>query len=356
MDNKEIGLYLKGLRTAKGLSQVDIAKVCSVSHQAVSKWEKGESLPDLSSLQMLGSFYKITIDEILVAETNEDKNVLKSNNKNKEIIKMTMSFLILLVLLLPFSRNGNFELLNGYQLIFKGSFGFETLSAVVLLMFLLFQIVFSVFTIMRVISFSKGNIYLNRVLTILVTVLVLYDFVQNIIFPAPMVIFTIYLISIYIISTRVLVMKNEELGVAKKETRFEPHVYLIFFFIVMSALPVYFYFFNDWIISVYNNDLYYIVALHIVSMIALIIGFELRDTHKRLCRNLRFVTVYSIRLLYLIIFYMSYTESRFFEFSNDRYDGIVIVMFYIGFDLMMSSLYRQSINLKGKTKPLFKSE
>ena len=71
MDNIEIGLYLKGLRMTKGLSQGKVASICSVSHQAVSKWEKGESLPDLSSLQLLGSFYGITIDEILSAQSNE---------------------------------------------------------------------------------------------------------------------------------------------------------------------------------------------------------------------------------------------------------------------------------------------
>ena len=357
MDNKEIGIYLKGLRNLKGLSQGEVASICSVSHQAVSKWEKGESLPDLSSLQLLGSFYEITIDEILAAQSNEveDEKLLKRSNRNKEIIKITMSILMGLVLFLPFLDNDLLGSENGYQLIFKGVFGFEVTTSVILFTYLLFQIVFSIFTITKVISFSKGNIYLNRVITILVLVLVLFCLALQILLPSPLIIFIIYLISMYIISTRILMNVDSKLALAKRESRYEPYVYIIFYFLVMSVLPVYT-FFNNWFIDVSNIEIYFIAVFYIVSIVTLVIGFELRNSNKRVSKVMKLANVYSFRLLYLFVFFLAFTESHMFELTKDRYDGIVLVILYVGFDLLISSLYKQSVNLKGKTKPFFKND
>lgn len=356
MDNKEIGIFLKGLRNAKGLSQGKVASICSVSHQAVSKWEKGESLPDLSSLQLLGSFYDISIDEILAAESNivEEEKLLKRSNMNKEIIKITMSLLMGLVLFLPFLDNGTLGSDNGYELIFKGVFGFEVTISVILFTYLLFQIVFSIFTITKVISFSKGNIYLNRVITVLVLVLVLFCLTLNILLPPPMIIFIMYLISMFTISNRILSNVDSKLLLAKKESRFEPYVYMIFYFLVMSVLPVYT-FFNNWFIEVHQYQINFVILLYVVSFIALVVGFELRKSNIRVSKIMKLVIVYSIRVLYLYVFFLAFYESHMFELTNDRYDGIVLVILFTGYDLLINSLYQQSINLKGKTKPFFKN-
>lgn len=357
MDNIEIGLYLKGLRMTKGLSQGKVASICSVSHQAVSKWEKGESLPDLSSLQLLGSFYGITIDEILSAQSNEieEEKLLKRNNRNKEIIKITMSILMGLVLFLPFLDNEVSGPESGYYLIFRGVFGFEVTTLVILFTYLLFQIVFSIFTITKVISFSKGNIYLNRVITVLVLVLVLFCLTLNILLPSPLIVYIMYLISMYIISTRILLNVDSKLKLAKKESRYEPYVYIIMYFLVMSVLPIYT-FFNNWFIDVSNIAIYFIAVCYTVSAITLIIGFELRKSNRRVSEIMKLVNVYSLRVLYLFVFYLAFFESHMFELTKDRYDGIVLVILFIGFDLLISSLYKQSVNLKGKTKPFFTNE
>lgn len=356
MDNKEIGIYLKGLRNLRGLSQGEVASICSVSHQAVSKWEKGESLPDLSSLQLLGSFYEITIDEILSAQSNEvkEEKLLKRNNRNKEIIKITMSILMGLVLFLPFLDNGVLGFENGYQLIFKGVFGFEVTTSVILFTYLLFQIVFSIFTITKVISFSKGNIYLNRVITVLVLVLVVFCLTLQILLPSPLIIFVMYLISMYIISTRILSNVDSKLALAKRESRYEPYVYIIFYFLIMSIVPIYT-FFNNWFIDVSNIEIYFIALLYTISMITLVIGFELRNSNIKVSKIMKVVNVYAIRVLYVFVFFLAFTQSHMFELTKDRYDGIVLVILVIGFDLLISSLYKQSVNLKGKTKPFFKN-
>lgn len=44
----EIGSYIKKLRKQKGLTQQQLADTLNVSFQAVSKWETGETLPDVA--------------------------------------------------------------------------------------------------------------------------------------------------------------------------------------------------------------------------------------------------------------------------------------------------------------------
>lgn len=56
---------LKGLRLGKGLRQEDLAKHIGISVQSVSKWERGEALPDVLLLPSIAEFYSVTVDELL---------------------------------------------------------------------------------------------------------------------------------------------------------------------------------------------------------------------------------------------------------------------------------------------------
>ena len=53
------------LRKQAGLSQEDLADKLAVSRQAVSKWERGEALPDTDNLIRLAKLYNVSIDEIV---------------------------------------------------------------------------------------------------------------------------------------------------------------------------------------------------------------------------------------------------------------------------------------------------
>ncbi len=77
MDKKKIGAFLKELRKENGLTQDEFAcafsKSCFgnvgiISDAAISKWERGESMPNINDIQQLAHFYGITIDEILNGE------------------------------------------------------------------------------------------------------------------------------------------------------------------------------------------------------------------------------------------------------------------------------------------------
>ncbi len=56
---------IKRLRKERDLTQEALADFLGVSFQAVSKWERGESYPDIEMLPVISSFFEITIDELL---------------------------------------------------------------------------------------------------------------------------------------------------------------------------------------------------------------------------------------------------------------------------------------------------
>lgn len=53
------------LRTQKGLSQLELGEQLGVSRQSVSKWETGQSVPDLDKLIKLADLFGITVDELV---------------------------------------------------------------------------------------------------------------------------------------------------------------------------------------------------------------------------------------------------------------------------------------------------
>ena len=54
-----------------GLTQEELAETCSVTPQAVSKWENGLTAPDISLLPRLGEVFGVTTDELLGVERPE---------------------------------------------------------------------------------------------------------------------------------------------------------------------------------------------------------------------------------------------------------------------------------------------
>ena len=65
------GEYLKKLRTEKGLSQDALGEVLGISRQSVSKWEQGNSTPDIDNIGKLAEFYGVSIDSLVKGEPDE---------------------------------------------------------------------------------------------------------------------------------------------------------------------------------------------------------------------------------------------------------------------------------------------
>lgn len=64
-DNKKVGATIALLRNNKNMTQSDLGERIGVSFQAVSKWERGETLPDVSVLPDLADALETTIDYLL---------------------------------------------------------------------------------------------------------------------------------------------------------------------------------------------------------------------------------------------------------------------------------------------------
>ena len=77
VDSMRIGQYIASLRKAKGLTQNDLGERLGVSYQAVSKWERGETLPDVSLLVDLANILETTTDSIL----NGGKRIMEYTRK-----------------------------------------------------------------------------------------------------------------------------------------------------------------------------------------------------------------------------------------------------------------------------------
>lgn len=60
-----IGKNIYALRKKQGLTQEELAKLVNVSFQAVSKWENGNSVPDISTLPLLANVLHCNIDSLL---------------------------------------------------------------------------------------------------------------------------------------------------------------------------------------------------------------------------------------------------------------------------------------------------
>lgn len=76
--NIYFGENLKKLRKEKELTQEMLADFLGVSFQAISKWERNESYPDLTMLPVIASFFDVSTDELLGVEKNK-KEILIQN-------------------------------------------------------------------------------------------------------------------------------------------------------------------------------------------------------------------------------------------------------------------------------------
>ena len=98
LDLKEIiAANLIKLRQEAGLTQLQLADKLNYSDKAVSKWERGESIPDLRVLIQLADIYHITVDDIVKPHTERTVKP-RLNLKHKHILITLLSFGLVWVL------------------------------------------------------------------------------------------------------------------------------------------------------------------------------------------------------------------------------------------------------------------
>lgn len=83
MDQLKIGRFIAERRKNKGFTQAALADKLGITDRAVSKWERGKSMPDVSVMIELCKTLGITVNELLIGEAIDMKDY---NEKNEELL------------------------------------------------------------------------------------------------------------------------------------------------------------------------------------------------------------------------------------------------------------------------------
>ena len=124
----QIGANIAAYRKNAGLTQAGLAEKLNYSDKAVSKWERGESVPDVLTLMQLAQQFDITVND-LISDPNElpgnpgklEKAMTQVSEKalkrkaNKNVILALSSTLVWFVALLAFVILSSFDFLERYS-------------------------------------------------------------------------------------------------------------------------------------------------------------------------------------------------------------------------------------------------
>ena len=104
MQKEQFGILLTTLRKKNGISQKEMAERLSVSTSAVSKWEHGKNLPDMTMLGSIAKTLQVSCDELLNPEKTlerlanpEPQKEALSKKKHRRIVKIVVLLGILVI-------------------------------------------------------------------------------------------------------------------------------------------------------------------------------------------------------------------------------------------------------------------
>ncbi len=127
MDQMKTGRFIAQCRKEKGLTQFQLGELLGITDRAVSKWERGLSLPDASIMQDLCDILGITINELFTGERLEhmenynkkaEENLLemkkKAEEQSRQMLRMSnvigaMSAALFLVGAISLVKEGRFD-------------------------------------------------------------------------------------------------------------------------------------------------------------------------------------------------------------------------------------------------------
>ena len=102
----KFGNKLKENRVRKQMTQQDLADKLVVSTRTISNWESNHSYPDLGALIKLGQIFEMSIDDILLDESELIKKMSKDMKKGKHRKKLLfvslIPFFLLLIIIFSF--------------------------------------------------------------------------------------------------------------------------------------------------------------------------------------------------------------------------------------------------------------
>ena len=82
MDQEKIGKFILELRKDKKMTQQELANKIGVTDRAISKWENGRGMPDISLMKPLCEILDITLNELISGEKIDKKEYQKKSDEN----------------------------------------------------------------------------------------------------------------------------------------------------------------------------------------------------------------------------------------------------------------------------------
>lgn len=80
------------LRRARGLTQIELGEKINYSDKTISKWEKGDSCPNVEAVYRLAKFYDVAVDDLLSEDFSHD-SAEKSARRQRRYSKLIISCL-----------------------------------------------------------------------------------------------------------------------------------------------------------------------------------------------------------------------------------------------------------------------
>lgn len=111
LDTKKVGVFLRQLRKEYGMTQEQLGEKIGVTNKTVSRWENGNYMPPVESLQILSDMYQVSINEILagervaddkfseIAETNLTEALSDLENRNNKFHREMIIVMIITTVL-----------------------------------------------------------------------------------------------------------------------------------------------------------------------------------------------------------------------------------------------------------------
>jgi len=113
MNPEKVGKFIKKLRKKNNLTQKDLADKYGVTYQAVSKWENGINIPEISLIREMSKDFNVSVEDILDGEDKSNPNSYK---------KRPIKFILLVLALLSIIG------MNIYLVLNRDNFNFKTIT------------------------------------------------------------------------------------------------------------------------------------------------------------------------------------------------------------------------------------
>ena len=97
MDKYKFGEFIYQKRKKIGLTQEELGRKLGVTNKAVSKWEVGETLPEITMLEPLANLLQVTVDELL---TQTEKKEVEKKVKKVSVLLIVITAVSLLITLI----------------------------------------------------------------------------------------------------------------------------------------------------------------------------------------------------------------------------------------------------------------